>query len=190
MKQDGNVDGKLHILLQHEDMIKVDIELKGENQSLAYTSDFKPYNLKEIESDTRSDFDDNISNVNLDKWKEVKFVSMVRTSTRRKTLFLYLTDNDKNVLYDFSEPIGFPIDFKVSEFLFEDINKDGRKDLLLVLKGITDSKLHLARVYEQNKMGGFEMNITKTNKLNNGAQPYNSSIQDVLHCLGLCTYDS
>ena len=120
------------------------------------------------------------------KWGKVKFVSVIRTSMRRKTLFIYLVDDKENILYDFSESVVFPSDFRVNDFLFKDINNDGREDFLLILGGITDLELHKAIIYEQNKIGGFEVNVNKTKKINNKMNETNKySVWDMFKYLRL-----
>lgn len=51
------------------------------------TFNFISYNLKDLELDVRAGFDNDIEDVNFEKWGlMVKFVSVIRTSMRRKTL--------------------------------------------------------------------------------------------------------
>ena len=150
------------------------------------TFNFISYNLKDLELDVRAEFDNDIEDVTLKKWGKVKFVSVIRTSMRRKTLFIYLVDDKENILYDFSESVVFPSDFRVNDFLFKDINNDGREDFLLILGGITDLELHKAIIYEQNKIGGFEVNVNKTKKINNKMNETNKySVWDMFKYLRL-----
>lgn len=182
LKDGNNIKAKLYISMEKDNLLSVDIQYTGQNTKNSVK--FKPYNLKDLETDTRAEFDNDIQDIILEKWGKIKFVSVVRTSMKRKTLFLYLVDNKDNILYDFSGTLAFPNDFKVNDFSFEDINDDGRKDLLLMLQGITDLKLHEIIIYEQNEMGGFEINIKKTKKLNykmNEAHKY--SLQDIFNYL-------
>lgn len=155
--------GKLYISPYKENLLSVDIQYTGE---IIKTFKFKPYNLNDLEKDNRAKFDNDITDITLKKWGKVKFVSVVRTGIKRNTLFIYLTDCKGNILYDFSDLMAFPNDFKVNDFLFKDINDDGREDLLLILGGITDSELHEIIIYEQNEMGGFDVNLEKTQKTN------------------------
>lgn len=83
------------------------------NQKRKDTFNFISYNLKDLELDVRAKFDNDIEDVTLKKWGKVKFVSVIRTSMRRKTLFIYLVDDKENILYDFSESVVFPSDFRV-----------------------------------------------------------------------------
>jgi hypothetical protein len=176
--KDGNkIKRKLNISIEKENLLRVDIQHTKQNKTQTYK--FKPYNLKDLETDTRSEFDNDFTDITLGKWGEVKFVSVVRTETdtKRKVLFLYLVDDKDNILYEFSGSLAYPNDFKVKDFLFKDINDDGREDLLLILEGITDLKLHETMIYEQNEMGGFDINIKKTNKMN---EEEKYSIQDIV----------
>lgn len=182
LKDGNNIKAKLYISMEKDNLLSVDIQYTGQNTKNSVK--FKPYNLKDLETDTRAEFDNDIQDIILEKWGKIKFVSVVRTSMKRKTLFLYLIDNKDNILYDFSGTLAFPNDFKVNDFSFEDINDDGRKDLLLILQGIKDLKLHKIIIYEQNEMGGFEINIKKTEKINykmNEAHKY--SLQDIFNYL-------
>lgn len=160
----GNNRGKLYISPENENLLSVDIQYTGKTKS---SFKFKPYNLNDLEMDNRAEFDNDITDITLQKWGKTKFVSVVRTSKKRKTLFIYLIDYKDNILYDFSDSMAFPNDFKVNDFLFKDINDDGREDLLLIIGGITDLELQKLIIYEQNEIGGFEVNIKKTQKLNN-----------------------
>lgn len=180
--EDGkNSKGKLYISLEDENLLNVSIQYTGKIKN---TFNLKPYNLNDLEMDMRAEFDNDITDITLEKWGKIKFVSVLRRSTKRNTLFIYLMDCKKNILYDFSGSMAFPNDFKVNEFLFQDINDDGREDLLLILGGITDLKLHEIIIYEQNEMGGFEVNIKTTKKINNkmnGKKQY--SVQDIIEYL-------
>lgn len=163
-------------------MLKIDIQYTG--QKTKNTFNFKSYNLKDLESDIRAKFDNDITDVTLGKWGKIKFVSVVRTSMKRKTLFIYLVDDKENILYDFSGSMAFPNDFKVNDFLFKDINNDGREDFLLILGGITDLELHEIIIYEQNKIGGFEVNVKKTKEINNKMNEANKySVRDMINYL-------
>lgn len=176
--------GKLYILLEKENMLKIDVQYT--EQKRKDTFNFISYNLKDLELDVRAEFDNDIEDVTLKKWGKVKFVSVIRTSMRRKTLFIYLVDDKENILYDFSESVVFPSDFRVNDFLFKDINNDGREDFLLILGGITDLELHKAIIYEQNKIGGFEVNVNKTKKINNKMNETNKySVWDMFKYLRL-----
>lgn len=167
----------------HEKHWKVKIQYYSD-LSDDFTYQLKPYNLKDLLSEKISSFDfkydTNFSEIELEKWGTVNFVSVVRRGNKRNTLFLYLVDDSKNILYDFSEPVGFPNDFTVKEFLFTDINKDNKKDLLLVLTGLSDHNLYDARVYTANEIGGFEMDTDLRNKLNNSKKPFNKNINNIL----------
>lgn len=176
--------GKLYVLLEKENMLKIDVQYT--EQKRKDTFNFISYNLKDLELDVRAKFDNDIEDVTLKKWGKVKFVSVIRTSMRRKTLIIYLVDDKENILYDFSESVVFPSDFRVNDFLFKDINNDGREDFLLILGGITDLELHKAIIYEQNKIGGFEVNVNKTKKINNKMNETNKySVQDMFKYLRL-----
>ena len=176
--------GKLYVLLEKENMLKIDVQYT--EQKRKDTFNFISYNLKDLELDVRAKFDNDIEDVTLKKWGKVKFVSVIRTSMRRKTLIIYLVDDKENILYDFSESVVFPSDFRVNDFLFKDINNDGREDFLLILGGITDLELHKAIIYEQNKIGGFEVNVNKTKKINNKMNETNKySVWDMFKYLRL-----
>lgn len=180
MKWEGEGEiGEMHIFIQDDNAVKVNLQYYSD-VSDSFIYQLKPYNLKDIISDGRSDFDTDFSEIELEKWGTVKFVSVVRKNKKRNTLFIYLVDNSENILYNFSEPVGFPNDFKVKEFLFTGINKDNKKDLLLVLTGLSDHDLYDARVYTQNEMGGFEMDTDLRNKLNNTKKPFNKNTNDIL----------
>lgn len=180
LKEGDIIKAKLAISVENENLLSVDIQYTGQNEKNTFK--FKPYNLRDLETDNRAEFDNDTTDITLEKWGKIKFVSVVRTSLKRKTLFLYLVDDKDNILYDYSGSSAFPNDFRVNDFSFRDINDDGREDLLLILQGITDSKLHKVIIYDQNKLGGFEVDIEKTRKVNyKMSENQKYSLQDIFN---------
>ena len=156
-----NDDRKLQLTLQDNQTLKMEIEnsigQESDENKRVYT--LKPYNLSDFEAHTNWTFEHSITEVDLDKWGSVKFVSILRDSGKRKTYSLYLTDKDENILYDFnSSGVGNLVGFHVKKFQFIDVNNDNRKDLILIITDNEGSETHQTRVYEQNESGGFEIN--------------------------------
>lgn len=191
MKWEGEGEiGKMYVVIQDDNTVKVNLQYDSD-VSDNFTYQLKPYNLKDLIlediSGLKFKYDTDFSEIELEKWGTVKFVSVVRKGKKRNTLFLYLIDDSENILYNFSEPVGFPNDFKVKDFLFTDINNDNKKDLILVLTGLSDHNLYDARVYTENEMGGFEMDTELRNKLNNSKKPFHKNINDILTYLNTNT---
>ncbi|WP_276353087.1 FG-GAP repeat domain-containing protein [Cohnella caldifontis] len=71
----------------------------------------------------------------LDSWGKVRFVSAEQTNEDGRTeLLLSLQDSHKNVLYTFPKPKlteGWQLD-SVKAVSFQDVNQDGRKDVLVL----------------------------------------------------------
>ncbi len=94
---------------------------------------YKPYSICDQEDESVI-FYDSENEVILKKWGNAKLVSRVRCEKNgRNVLFVYLTDNVGNILYDFAPPKYFSYDTFVYKYLFDDIDHDGLKDLILIL---------------------------------------------------------
>lgn len=178
------IKGTVRIVFKSDDEIEASIKYteKTDDEIKDKAVTMKPYTLKDMESN-RVTFEDKSSSVDLKEWGgKINFVSRYRTDNKHKVLFLYLTDSNDRVLYDFSQPIPLPSGINIKEFSFMDLNKDGRKDFILILE--TE-----ARVYFQNEYGGFDCKYSMIKKLNNGKKKYNKNVNTVLSYLSENGYD-
>lgn len=144
------IKGTARIVFKSDDEMEISIKYteKQDEKVKDEVVTMKPYTLKDMES-KRATFKDKSSPVYLKEWGgEINFVSRYRTDNKHQVLFLYLVDKNDRVLYDFSQPIPLPNGINIKEFSFVDLNKDGRKDFILILE-------YDARVYFQNEYGGF-----------------------------------
>lgn len=160
------IDGRMELELQDEKILLVKIKVHTESEEKKWSDErnmvLKPYNLNdEIEKSNRRSDTNEISEtpVKLDGWGSVNFVSRVRTS-KKTALFLYLTDDDENILYEFLPYV--PNDFRVKQFEFTDMNNDSREDLLLEVCDRSDPELLVENVFLQNDMGGFVLNSNRS----------------------------
>ena len=120
-----------------------------EEQPKEGTFQFIPYNLKSIKG--FSLFKDQTFMVNLDSWGTVKFVSGKLTAGSHIPTVFYLTDKDGNILYDFDMN---PYNSDVKAVSFADINKDGLKDIIIIVAG-NDGSGTIATVFFQKANGIF-----------------------------------
>ncbi len=166
------------IKVQFMDELRIKVAMDSKQNSVNY---YRPYSVYDQE-DGRAVFYDSENEVILEKWGNVKLVSRVRCENMgRRVLFVYLTDKAGNILYDFAPPKYFSYDTFVYEYLFDDINKDGLKDLILILSDGADAKQ--ARVYIQNDNLGFEESDSLFKVLNNRRTPHNQDVKAILDYL-------
>ncbi|TCK93206.1 hypothetical protein EDC19_1397 [Natranaerovirga hydrolytica] len=112
------------------------------NEELNITSSNSTGNDKESDTNRGSDFsseDIDIINdysylVELENWGEVQFISILDKNefNIRKVRFA-LCDNDKNIIYNLPKFYGNKWVFsEIDSVVFQDINKDGSKDIVII----------------------------------------------------------
>lgn len=176
------IDEVIKVQFMDKSKIKVVID-SNQDSAQSKINYYKPYSIYDQE-DEKAIFYDSENEVILEKWGNVKLVSRVRCEKNgRNVLFVYLTDNDGNILYDFAPPRYFSYDTSVYEYVFDDINKDGLEDLILILGDAVDEKQ--ARVYFQNDNLGFEESDDLFQVLNDGKTPHNQDVKTVIDYLQL-----
>ena len=160
------INGTMELELRDKSIIQVKIKIHTNSKKKKWSDErnmvLKPYNFNdEIAQSNRRSVTNEISEtpVKLDGWGSVNFVSRVRTS-KKTALFLYLTDDDGNILYEFTPYV--PNDFQVKQFKFTDVNNDNREDLLLEVCGRPDPEMLVENVFLQNEMGGFVLDQEST----------------------------
>lgn len=174
------IDEVIKVQFMEESKIKVVMDF-NQNSAQSKINYYKPYSIYDQE-DERVIFNDSENEEILEKWGNVKLVSRVRCEKKgRRVLFVYLTDNAGNILYDFAPPKYFPYETSVCEYLFDDIDKDGLEDLILILSdGVNENQ---ARVYFQNDHLGFEESDDLFQVLNDKKTPHNQDIKAVIDYL-------
>ena len=148
---------------------------------------FKEYNINDtmIEGCTYSH--EINKNVNIRPWEDTCFVSKVYTTPKHhRVVQIYLTDSAGSIIYEFNTKYGFPEGLFVKEFSFQDINRDEKDDLILILDsmGAVDDEdgggPYKAYVFRQKYDNTFEWEEDLDEQLNNYDNvPYNQDVETV-----------
>lgn len=92
--------------------------------------------------------------VDLNSWGDVKFVSGKIKGGDQVPLVFYLTNKDGDILYDFNATLPYSVDVKAVSF--EDLNKDGIKDIIIIVSdSLNATSDKIATVYFQKLDGTF-----------------------------------
>lgn len=77
--------------------------------------------------------------VDLENWGKVKFISGWYLEESKRVLKMGLIDHDQNILYKFSDLLeDTPWNlYKVRAISFNDINRDGKKDIIVIAEYVT-----------------------------------------------------
>lgn len=148
--------GNVTLTFKANDEIKATI--KYTNKSNAYKDLsldgaflFIPNNLKDMNNFTP--FKDQCFTVNLNSWGNVNFVSGKVTGGKHIPTLFYLTNKNGDILYNFDSP--FPYSVTPKAVSFKDINKDGLKDIIIIVSANEDSSSSIAKVFFQKADGSF-----------------------------------
>lgn len=117
------------------------------------TFEFTPYNLKNIKGFAL--IENQTFMVDLNSWGNVKFVSGKLTAGNHIPVVFYLTNKDGDILYNFNATLPYSVD--VQAVSFKDVNKDGLKDIIIIVADNYDgsSEDPIATVYLQKADGSF-----------------------------------
>lgn len=117
------------------------------------TFEFTPYNLKNINGFVP--VEDQIFMVDLNSWGNVKFVSGKLTAGSHVPVVFYLTNEAGDILYNFNAVLPYSVDVKAVSF--KDVDKDGLKDIIIIVTDNYDgaSGGAIAAVYLQKANGSF-----------------------------------
>ncbi len=154
--KDGN-QGNIELVFKTNGEIEGTIEYMNKSQtykdlSLDGTFLFKPYNLNDIDAFTP--FKDQSFAVDLNSWGKVKFVSGRYIGKYHMLTVCYLTNEDGDVLYEFNSAFPYAVDVKAVSF--QDVNKDGLKDIIIIVGNSDDSSSKIATVFFQKDDGSFD----------------------------------
>jgi hypothetical protein len=139
-----------------------------------------PGNLKDIKGFVP--FENQSFMVDLNSWGNVKFVSGKLTAGTHIPTVFYLTDEAGNILYSF-EDTPFPYSVDVKSVSFTDVNKDGLKDIIIIVVDayqVSDGK-PIAAVWLQNADGTFTCDTKLYQELNESGN--NKDIKTVTNYL-------
>ena len=128
------------------------------------TFEFTPYNLKNIKGFTL--IENQTFMVDLNSWGNVKFVSGKLTAGNHIPVVFYLTNKDGDILYNFNAILPYSVDVKAVSF--EDVNKDGLKDIIIIVADNYNGSSGgpIATVYLQNADGSFTNNHKLDQEIN------------------------
>lgn len=115
--------------------------------------DFAPDNLKNKEG--FEPIENQSFQVDLDSWGKVKFVSGKLTQGNHIPVVFYLTNEEGDIFYEFENIFPYSVD--VEAVSFKDLNKDGLKDIIIIVSDQYEGSLGLpiANVCFQQKDGTF-----------------------------------
>lgn len=114
------------------------------------TFEFAPDNLKNKKGFVP--IENQSFTVNLNSWGIVKFVSGKFETGNHVPVGFYLTDKNGDILYEFNAALPYRVDVKAVSF--QDVNKDGLKDIIIIVAG-EDGVGPVATVYLQKANGSF-----------------------------------
>lgn len=113
---------------------------------------FRPYNLVDI--DGFAQLKDQSFKVDLNTWGNVNFVSGKQDGGKNISMKFYLTNEEGDILYDFGSV--YPNNLNVKAVSFPDINKDGFKDVIIIIADAKhDDVDNVSRIYFQKNDGTF-----------------------------------
>jgi hypothetical protein len=172
--------GNLKLVFKPNNEIEVAITLiKKSNTAIQPpegTFEFIPDNIKNIEG--FSPIESQSFMVDLNSWGNVKFVSGKLTAGTHIPVVFHLTNKDGDILYDFDAALPYNIDVKATSFV--DVNKDGLKDIIIIVAG-NDGSGHVATVYLQKGHGAFTNNPKLDQEIN--ASGNNKDIKNITNYL-------
>lgn len=130
------------------------------------TFEFAPDNLKNIQG--FAPIENQTFMVDLNSWGKVKFVSGKLTAGNHIPVEFYLTNNDGDILYNFNAVLPYNVDVKAVSF--EDVNKDGLKDIIIIVEGeegTGQGNDAVGTVYFQKADGAFANDLKLDQEINN-----------------------
>lgn len=138
------------------------------------TFKLSPYNINQIEG--FEPIEDQTFLTDLDSWGTVKFVSGKLTAGNHVPVVFYLTDEDGNLLYEFET--GFPYRVNVDAVSFQDVNKDNRKDVIIIASDQDGKPLEnpVANVCFQQADGTFMTDYELNQEINQSGNNRNISL--------------
>jgi len=131
-------------------------------------------NIKDVKGFTPND--NQSFTVDLKSWGNVKFVSGKITGGNHIPTVFYLTNAKGDILYSFNDsPYPYNVDFKAVSF--EDVNKDGLKDIIMIVSDNDNAGKPIAAFWSQNANKTFTCDTKRSQDLNNSGN--NTDIKTV-----------
>ncbi|WP_349946039.1 hypothetical protein ABFV83_18745 [Lacrimispora sp. BS-2] len=150
--------GKIELLFKSDNTLEATITITGRSNDTVMSLpegkfEFTPYNLKNIKG--LELIKEQTFMVDLNSWGNVKFVSGKLTGGDHIPVVFYLTNEDGDILYNFYAALPYSIDVKAVSF--QDVNKDGRKDIIIIVADNYDGATGdpIATVFLQEADGSF-----------------------------------
>jgi len=103
--------------------------------------------------------------VNLNSWGKVQFVAGKITGGTHVPTVFYLTNENGDILYSFDDA-PFPYDVDVKAVSFQDVNKDGLKDGIIIVSDHDNSGKPIAAVWLQSADKKFACDTKLSQKIN------------------------
>lgn len=164
----GN-NGKLELVFKNHNKMETTITIIDKSTTTIQppegSFEFSPENIKNIKY--FRPIESQSFTVNLNSWGNVQFVSgTLETGNHIPTVF-YLTNQEGDILYDFVNVTNFPYSVDVKAVSFKDVNKDGLKDIIIiVVDNYNGSNGHIANVYLQKTDGSFTNDYKLNEEIN------------------------
>lgn len=179
--------GSIKLLFEPNNQIEATIKLTyktqtNKTQPKQGNFQFVPYSLNHIKG--FSAIKKQSFMVNLNSWGNVKFVAGKLTGGNHIPTVFYLTNKYGNILYDFADtPFPYSVDVKAVSFV--DVNKDGLKDIIIIVsdayKDSTNFGAPIANVFIQNANGSFKTDSKLYQEINSSGN--NKNIKTVTNYL-------
>lgn len=135
------------------------------------TYNFRPYTIKDVslkyeeKGISTTLLDEYSYEVQIDSWGKVHFISMMVNSNKPYPVF-FLTNEESEILYQFNAPFQNGLD--VTEVSIDDIDRDGLKDIVVILGDKEDISIGgvVAWIFFQTEDGMFFVNYEVQKELN------------------------
>ena len=176
--------GNLELVFKDHDEMEATITIIDKSNTTIQppegTFEFAPDNIKNIKY--FRPIESQSFMINLNSWGNVKFVSgKLETGNHIPTVF-YLTNQDGDILYDFINVENFPYSVDVKAVSFEDVTKDGLKDIIIiVVDNYNGAGGHIANVYFQKADGSFTNDYKLNQEINDSGN--NKDVKSVTNYL-------
>jgi len=174
-------EGNIKLIFKPNDTIDATITLTNKSEDdIAQTPEgtfqFVALNLKDKKE--FSPIEEQSFIVELNSWGEVRFVSGKFTLHDYVPVGFYLTAKDGDILYNFDYPINYDVDIKAVSF--NDVNKDGLKDIIIIASSIENSD-NLATIFLQYNDQSFRYDPKLDEEINDsGSNKDIKSVTDYL----------
>lgn len=172
--------GTVTLMFESPDILKASVAIteRSEDNIMTLpegTFEFSPDNLKSIEG--FEPIEEQSFLVDMDSWGKVRFVSGKLTAGSHIPAVFYLTDEEGNIFYEFNTTFPYSVDVKAVSF--KDLNKDGLKDIIIIVSDNYEgpSGPPIANVCFQQKDGTFVTDYGLCQEINDSGN--NKDIQTV-----------